>query len=62
MPAFSFEKLPPPIRRESVPAAKPQRGLIIQMLDRLTEARLRRMNGKIADEISRKPYLGTRRS
>lgn len=43
MPAFSFEKLSPPIRREPVPSAavKP-RGLIHQMLDRLAAARHRR--------------------
>ncbi|MBR1218358.1 hypothetical protein JQ557_10185 [Bradyrhizobium sp. U87765 SZCCT0131] len=48
MPAFSFEKISPPVRREAVPVSvpvaspKPVRGLIVQMLDRLTEARLRR--------------------
>lgn len=48
MPAFSFEKISAPVQRESVAAtgpvapAKPARGLIVQMLDRLTEARLRR--------------------
>lgn len=43
MPAFSFEKLSPPVRREVVPSApvKP-RGLIHQMLDRLAAARQRR--------------------
>jgi hypothetical protein len=48
MPAFSFEKLPAPDRPEPVPSSspvadsKPHRGIIVQMLDRLTEARLRR--------------------
>ncbi len=43
MPAFSFEKLSPPVRREAVSSApvKP-RGLIHQMLDRLAAARQRR--------------------
>lgn len=50
MPAFSFEKLPPPVRREtaasnSLPTLshpKSTRGIIVQMIDRLTEARQRR--------------------
>ena len=48
MPAFSFEKISPPVRREAVPVSlpatpsKPARGLIVQMLDRLAEVRLRR--------------------
>jgi len=44
MPAFSFEKLSPPVRREAAPPAAPvkPRGLINQMLDRLTTSRLRR--------------------
>ncbi|MGO4711261.1 hypothetical protein [Bradyrhizobium sp. 2TAF24] len=48
MPAFSFEKISPPPRRDPVPVSgpvapsKPARGLIVQMLDRLTEVRLRR--------------------
>jgi hypothetical protein len=55
MPAFTFEKLPPPARRESAPAddrskpelrarpsTKPHRGLVVQMLDRFANARRRR--------------------
>jgi hypothetical protein len=44
MPAFSFEKLSPPVRRESAPPVAPvkPRSLINQMLDRLTTSRLRR--------------------
>lgn len=44
MPAFSFEKISPPDRRGPVPsiAQKKQRGVIIKMLDRLVEARVRR--------------------
>jgi hypothetical protein len=46
MPAFSFEKLPPPVALESIPivtvSVRQHRGIIVQMLDRLTEARMRR--------------------
>lgn len=43
MPAFTFEKISPPVRR--APAAstpKKPRGLISQMIDRLAERRARR--------------------
>ena len=43
MPAFSFEKISPPVRRGPVPAiVKKQRGVIVQILDRLVEARVKR--------------------
>ena len=43
MPAFSFEKISPPTRRGPVPAiAKKQRGVIVQILNRLVEARVKR--------------------
>jgi hypothetical protein len=44
MPAFTFEKLSPPVRREPVApiANKKQRGVIVQMLDRFVEARVKR--------------------
>jgi len=46
MPAFSFEKISPPAARVAsgpVPAAaRKQRGVIVQMLDRFVEARVRR--------------------
>lgn len=46
MPAFTFEKLPPPADRAPPPVviAKPQkhRGIIVQLLDRMTEAKLER--------------------
>ena len=43
MPAFSFEKISPPIRRGPIPSiAKKQRGVIVQILDRFVEARVRR--------------------
>jgi hypothetical protein len=43
MPAFTFEKISPPIRRGPVPPiAKKQRGVIVQILDRFVEARVQR--------------------
>ena len=43
MPAFSFEKISPPTRRGPVaPIAKKQRGVIVQILDRFVEARVKR--------------------
>jgi hypothetical protein len=47
MPAFTFEKIAPPARSGSIPPAdtsvvRKQRGVIVQMLDRFVEARVRR--------------------
>lgn len=44
MPAFTFEKISPPERRGPVPpvANKKQRGVIVQILDRFAEARVKR--------------------
>ena len=44
MPAFMFEKISPPARRGPAPpiANKKQRGVIVQMLDRFVEARVKR--------------------
>ncbi|QAU45518.1 hypothetical protein [Bradyrhizobium guangzhouense] len=45
MPAFTFEKISPPVRR--APAAttpKKPRGLISQMIDRFAERRARRLS------------------
>ena len=41
MPAFTFEKLPPP-NQLVTPAIPPKqhRGIIVQLLDRLTESKL----------------------
>jgi len=43
MPVFTFEKISPPIRRATpaAPAEKP-RSVIIQLLDRFVEARVKR--------------------
>ena len=43
MPAFTFEKISPPVRRGPIPAiVKKQRGLIVQILDSFVEARVKR--------------------
>jgi hypothetical protein len=43
MPAFTFEKISPPIRRGPIaPIVKKQRGVIVQILDRFVEARVKR--------------------
>ena len=43
MPAFTFEKISPPVRRGPLPSIeKKQRGVIVQMLDRFVEARVKR--------------------
>jgi hypothetical protein len=45
MPVFTFEKISPPADRGPIPpvANKKQRGVIVQMLDRFAEARIKRM-------------------
>jgi hypothetical protein len=43
MPVFTFEKISPPVRRGPVPAiVKKQRGVIVQILDRFVETRMKR--------------------
>ena len=43
MPAFSFEKISPPTRRGPIPPiVKKQRGVIVKILDRFVEARVKR--------------------
>ncbi|MDP3074221.1 hypothetical protein [Bradyrhizobium sp.] len=43
MPAFTFEKISPPVRRGPIPPIEQkQRGVIVQMLDRFVEARVKR--------------------
>ena len=54
MPAFSFEKISPPVRRGPIPSiAKKQRGVIVQMLDRFVEARVKRTLRKEKGVIAR---------
>ena len=43
MPAFSFEKISPPATRGPIaPIVVKKRGVIVQILDRLVEARVKR--------------------
>ena len=43
MPAFTFEKISPPVRRGPIPPiVKKQRGLIVQILDSFVAARVRK--------------------
>jgi hypothetical protein len=42
MPAFTFEKISPPVRGPLPPAAKKQRSVIVQVLDRFVGVRVRR--------------------
>jgi hypothetical protein len=43
MPAFTFEKISPPAPHGPLPPiAKKQRGVIVQILDRLVETRVKR--------------------
>jgi hypothetical protein len=56
MPAFTFEKLSPPLRRGPVPAiAKKQRGVIVQVLDRFVEARIKRTLREESGVVRREP-------
>ncbi|KWV60986.1 hypothetical protein AS156_26630 [Bradyrhizobium macuxiense] len=44
MPAFSFEKITPPVHHGPVaPVGQKQRGVIVQFLGRLVESRVRRV-------------------
>jgi hypothetical protein len=55
MPAFSFEKISPPVRRGPIaPIVKKQRGVIVQILNRFVEARVKReQKGVIARSRSK---------
>jgi hypothetical protein len=60
MPAFTFEKISPPVRRGPLPPiVKKQRGVIVQILDRFVEARVKRTlpeeNGVITRKQSKSP-------
>ena len=59
MPAFTFEKIsPPPTDRGPVPpvANKKQRGVIVQILDRFAEARVKRTLKKGKGVIARNQH------
>jgi len=55
MPAFTFEKISPPIRRGPIaPIVKKQRGVIVQILDRFVEARVKRAAREENGVVSRR--------
>ncbi|HLX14623.1 MAG TPA: hypothetical protein VKS24_05380 [Bradyrhizobium sp.] len=55
MPVFTFEKISPPVRRGPLaPAVKKQRGVIVQILDRFVEARVKRAEIKEEGAVARK--------
>ena len=57
MPAFTFEKISPPVRRGPIaPIVKKQRGVIVQMLDRFAEARVKRTLKAEKGVIARNPH------
>jgi len=63
MPAFTFEKISPPagvtqISRAPIPPIKnkKQRGVIIQMLDRFVEARVKRGMPEDKSVLARNPH------
>ena len=54
MPAFTFEKISPPVAHGPVPAnVEKQRGVIVQILDRFVETRMRRTLLRDKDVIAR---------
>ena len=47
MPAFSFEKISPPVTRGPIaPIVVKKRGVIVQILDRFVEKRVKRTEAK----------------
>ena len=55
MPAFTFEKISPPARRGPIPSIeKKQRGVIVQILDRFVEARVKRAKRGENDVVARR--------
>jgi hypothetical protein len=55
VPAFSFEKISPPVRRGPLaPIVTKQRGVIVQILERFVEARVKRTLGERKGAIPRR--------
>jgi hypothetical protein len=53
MPAFTFEKISPPVRRGPIPPiVKKQRGLIVQILDSFFAARVKNSMREEQDAIA----------
>jgi hypothetical protein len=56
MPAFTFEKISPPVRRGPIPPiVKKQRGVIVQILGRFVEARAKRRLRVDKGDTGRRP-------
>jgi hypothetical protein len=57
MPAFTFEKISPPDERAPVTpvANKKQRGVIIQILDRFAEARVKKSKEEQRPSVPKSP-------
>jgi hypothetical protein len=54
MPAFTFEKISPPVRRGPLPPiVKKQRDLIVQILDSFVEARVKKSKREEKGVIAR---------
>jgi hypothetical protein len=55
MPAFSFEKISPPVRGGPLaPIVTKQRGVIVQILDRFVEARVKRTSRAAKGVVARR--------
>jgi len=55
MPAFSFEKISPPATRGPIaPIVVKRRGVIVQILDRFVEARVKRQGKGVIFRAKRK--------
>jgi hypothetical protein len=55
MPVFTFEKISPPVRRGPIPPiVKKQRGVIVQILGRFVEARVKRSTREEKRVIARR--------
>jgi hypothetical protein len=56
VPVFTFEKISPPVRRGPIaPIETKQRGVIVQILDRFVEARVKRALKQEKGVIARHP-------
>jgi hypothetical protein len=58
MPAFTFEKISPPVRRGPIPPiVKKQRGLIVQILDSFVEKRVKKSEREDKGVIARREKI-----
>jgi hypothetical protein len=62
MPAFTFEKIAPPESRGPIPpvANKKQRGVVVKILDRFVESRVKRSLKAEKGVIARNPDRPTK--